>query len=37
MKSQIYFELGYCQENVLYNVFTQNISVIVTDHVKVYF
>ena len=32
----LYFALGYCYKNVLYRHFTQNISRIVTDHVKVY-
>ena len=26
----------YCQENVLYQAFTRNISIIVSDHVKFY-
>ena len=30
------FTLGYSHENVLYKLFTENISGIVTDHIKVY-
>ena len=34
--AQLFLAIGYCHENVLYKVLTQNISGIVTDHVKFY-